>query len=51
MNHHYVVVVVVVVVVVCRHRPLLAGSSPVEPPLIATAQASSFRLPYFPYYV
>jgi len=42
-----VVVVVVVVLVVYRHRTLLVCSSSIEPPLIPTAQASSFRIQYF----
>ena len=45
-----VVVVVVVVVVVSCHRPFLPGTS-LEPAVIPTAQASSFTLQYFPYYV
>ena len=32
------------------HRPFLPGTS-LEPTVIPTAQASSFRLQYFPYYV
>ena len=32
------------------HRPFLSGTS-LEPALIPTAQASSFTLQYFPYYV
>ena len=32
------------------HRPLLPGTS-LEPAVITTAQASSFTLQYFPYYV
>jgi hypothetical protein len=32
------------------HRPLLPGNS-LEPTVIPTAQASSFTLQYFPYYV
>ena len=48
-----VVVVVVVVVVdmdVSCHRSFLPGTS-LEPAVIPTAQASSFTLQYFPYYV
>jgi hypothetical protein len=41
---------VVVVVVVSCHRPFLPGTS-LEPNVILTTQASSFRLQYFPYYV
>ena len=32
------------------HRPFLPGTS-LEPAVIPTAQASSFTLQYFPYYV
>ena len=32
------------------HRPVLPGTS-LEPAVIPTAQASSFTLQYFPYYV
>ena len=32
------------------HRPFLPGTSP-EPAVIPTAQASSFALQYFQYYV
>ena len=32
------------------HRPFLSGTS-LEPAVIPTAQASSFTLQYFPYYV
>ena len=32
------------------HRPFLTGTS-LEPAVIPTAQASSFTLQYFPYYV
>ena len=32
------------------HRPFLPGTS-LEPAVIPTAQASSFALQYFPYYV
>lgn len=33
------------------HRPFLSGTSPLEPAEIRCAQASSFRLQYFPCYV
>ena len=35
---------------VSYHRPFLPGTS-LEPTVIPTAQASSFTLQYFPYYV
>jgi hypothetical protein len=43
-NYYYVVFVVF-----C-HRSVLPGASP-EPNVIPTAQVSSYRLQYFPYYV
>jgi hypothetical protein len=45
-----IIIIVVVVVVVFCHRPFLPGTS-LEPAVIPTAQASSFTLQYFPYYV
>ena len=50
-----VVVVVVVVVIIIQYACLLSqaflpGTS-LEPAVIPTAQASSFTLQYFPYYV
>jgi len=45
-----IVVVVVVVVDVSCHKPFLPGTS-LEPAVIPIAQASSFTLQYFPYYV
>jgi hypothetical protein len=45
-----IIVVVVVVVDVSCHRPFLPGTS-LEPAVMPTAQASSFTLQYFPYYV
>ena len=41
----------VVVVVISCHTPSLHAISPLEPAVIPTAQASSFTLQYFPYYV
>jgi hypothetical protein len=38
------------IIVVSCHRPFLPGTS-LEPAVIPTAQASSFTLQYFPYYV
>jgi len=45
-----IIIVVVVFVDVSCHRPFLPGNS-LEPTVIPTAQASSFTLQYFPYYV
>ena len=36
---------------ISHHRPFLLGDFSVEPTVIPTAQASSFILQYFPYYV
>ena len=48
--YYYYYCGLVVVVVVCCHRPFLPSTS-LEPTAIPTAQASSFTLQYFPYYV
>ena len=48
--YYYYYYYYVVVVVVSCHRPFLPGTSP-EPAVISIAQASSFTLQYFPYYV
>jgi len=48
--YYYYYYVFVVVVVVCCHLPFLPGTC-LEPTVILTAQASSFRLQYFPYYM
>jgi len=48
--YYYIVVVVVIVVVVSCHQPFLPGTS-LKAAVIPTAQASSFTLQYFPYYV
>ena len=46
-----IIIIIIIVVVVSCHRPFLAGTSPPEPTVILIAQASSFRLQYFPCYV
>jgi len=43
------IVIIIIDMNVC-HRPFLPGTS-LEPAVIPTAQASSFTLQYFPYYV
>jgi len=48
--YYYYYYGVVVVVFVSCHRPFRPGT-PLEPTVIPTAQASSFTLQYFPYYV
>jgi len=45
-----VFIIIAAVVVVSCHSPFLPGTSS-EPAVIPTAQASSFTLLYFPYYV
>jgi len=40
----------IIIIIVSCHRPFLPGTS-LEPAVIPTAQASSFTLQYFPYYV
>jgi hypothetical protein len=45
-----IIIIIVVFVAVSCHRPILPGNS-LEPTVIPTAQASSFTLQYFPYYV
>ena len=45
----FIIIIIIVIIVSC-HRPFLPGTS-LEPAVIPTAQASSFTLQYFPYYV
>jgi hypothetical protein len=45
----YIKIIIICIFVSC-HRPILSGTS-LEPTVIPTAQASSFTLQYFPYYV
>jgi hypothetical protein len=45
-----IIIIIIVVVAVSCHRPFLPGTS-LEPAVIPTAQASSFTLQYFLYYV
>ena len=50
-----IVIVIIIIIIITRygclcHRPFLPGTS-LEPAVIPTAQASSFTLQYFPYYV
>jgi hypothetical protein len=46
-----IIIVVVIVIVNFCHGPIFAGSSPVEPMVIPSSQASSFILQYLLYYV
>jgi hypothetical protein len=45
-----IITVIIIIIIVSCHRPFLSGNSFV-PTVIPTAQASSFTLQYFPYYV
>jgi hypothetical protein len=45
-----IIIIIIIINVVSCHRPFLPGTS-LEPAVIPTAQASSFTLQYFPYYV
>jgi hypothetical protein len=46
-----IIIIIIIVVVVSRHKPFLPDTSHLETTVILTAQASSFTLQYFPYYV
>ena len=51
----FLLVIIIIIIIlydmdVSCHRPFLSGTS-LEPAVIPTAQASSFTLQYFPYYV
>ena len=43
-------IIIIIIIVISCHRSFLPGTS-LEPAVIPTAQASSFTLQYFPYYV
>jgi hypothetical protein len=45
-----IIIIIIIINVFSCHRPFLPGTS-LEPAVIPTAQASSFTLQYFPYYV
>jgi uncharacterized integral membrane protein len=45
-----IIIIIIIINVVSCHRPFLPGTS-LEPAVIPIAQASSFTLQYFPYYV
>jgi hypothetical protein len=45
-----IIIIIIIINVVSCYRPFLPGTS-LEPAVIPTAQASSFTLQYFPYYV
>jgi len=45
-----VIIIIIIIIIFSCHSPFLPGTS-LEPAVIPTAQASSFTLQYFPYYV
>jgi len=45
----YIIIIIIIIDVSC-HRPCLPGTS-FEPAVIPNAQASTFTLQYFPFYV
>jgi len=45
-----IIIIICICIIVSCHRTFLPGTS-LEPAVIPTAQASSFTLQYFPYYV
>jgi hypothetical protein len=49
-NSALIIIIIIIIIFVFCHRPFLPGTS-LEPAVIPTAQASSFTLQYFPYYV
>ena len=48
--YYFIIIIIIIIIIVSCHRPFLPGTS-LEPAVIPTAQASSFTLQYFPYYV
>ena len=54
MSSSFIIIIIIIVIIidmnVSSHRPFLPDTS-LEPAVIPTAQASSFTLQYFPYYV
>ena len=45
-----IIIIIIICIIVSCHGPFLPGTS-LEPTVIPNAQASSFTLQYFPYYV
>jgi hypothetical protein len=45
-----IIIIIINIIIISCHRPFLPGTS-LEPAAIPTAQASSFTLQYFLYYV
>ena len=54
MDLYEIIIIIIIIIIICIivscHRTFLPGTSR-EPAVIPTAQASSFTLQYFPYYV
>jgi hypothetical protein len=52
MKHYssVVIIIIIIIIIISCHRPFLPGTS-LEPAVTPTAQASSFTLQYFLYYV
>ena len=54
ISREIIIIIIIVAICICIivscHRPFVPGTS-LEPAVIPTAQASSFTLQYFPYYV
>jgi hypothetical protein len=52
LERKIIIIIIIIIIIVCVscHRPFLPGTS-LEPAVIPTAQASSFTLQNFPYYV
>jgi hypothetical protein len=42
---------IIIIIIIIVPQDFLPGTSPLEPAVISSAQASSFRLQYFPHYV
>ena len=47
----YVIIIIIICIIISCHRPFLLPVTSLEPAVIPTAQATSFTLQYFPYYV
>jgi len=45
-----IIIIITIIIIMSCHKPCLPGTY-LEPAVIPTAQASSFTLQYFPYYV
>ena len=50
-NFAFIIIIIIIVRYVCLLSQAFLPSTSLEPAVIPTAQASSFTLQYFPYYV